>query len=83
MEIASPAERYTLSVHATQAPREDCVKGKVAYGEGRLNQARPLGVCRACVYSIARITSVSFWPPKPKLLDNATRTGRRRAWLGT
>jgi len=30
-------------------------------------------------YVIARMTRVSFWPPKPKLLERAARTGRRRA----
>ena len=31
----------------------------------------------------ARTIRVSFWPPKPKLLDRAMRTGTRRDSLGT
>ena len=46
-------------------------------------EARKTLTSSAQSYLTARTTSVSFCPPKPKLLDSAVRISQGLAWLGT
>jgi len=67
-----PAARYALVAFQSKVETRPC------------SDVSPLSIRQSQPGRHSRVTSsVSFWPPKPKLLLRAALTGALRAWLGT
>lgn len=68
---------YSKYLYRNCHAQYECGVLAVAYSSTRAD------VCTAYACSQARKAITAFWPPKPKALARATRTGRRRATCGT
>ena len=64
---------YVIERSMGNDARQRCGKGVSALAE-RCQSPQPAN---------CRITKAAFWPPKPKLVEMAVRTGTSRALLGT